>query len=480
MSHTVVIGAGPAGLTTAYELLKRRQAQHSVTLLEASDDVGGSFRTQDYCGYRIDLEIGGFSTQDGYVQQIWDELVGEDCVEVEVRSLIHYRHRLFKYPLSATNAFKHLGPIDIARSGISYLASWMSQQQALAVAASTSEAWVSERFGPHFSRIFFDPYFEKIWGTPASQLAPSVARHALARPSGRDSTLMQSLIDAAVESPAQKVAYPTLGNGQVWKKCKGLTEQAGATFALNTRVIKLVHDGDRVMQAIVTAGENIQTIPIEHLVSSLPLAELVTCLSASDAVQASARCLRYRHIVQVALVLDVAELLGEQSLYVNHPEVLVGRIQNFKNWSLAMVPDADKTCLGLTYFCDETDATWQMDDASLVQLAGQELVELGLIESSDLIASGIAIRQPCAYPVHTVSTLHHLAIVQDYLSGFTNLQTLGRQGLHRYAKLDEHLLNGKRAAENILTSWSAGRSYTQHDLWEIHSQSAVSATKNTF
>ncbi|MEM6599123.1 MAG: FAD-dependent oxidoreductase, partial [Cyanobacteria bacterium P01_C01_bin.69] len=383
MSHTVVMGASPAGLTTAYELAK----QQNVTVLEANNAVGGLFRTETHEGCSIDLVDGGFSTQDESVQRLWDEWVGEESMEVEVRSLIHFHHRLFKYPLSATNAIKHLGPINIALTGASYLRSWIEQQQTT-TEEHNSEDWVSKRFGPYFNRLALRPYFEKVWGMPSEQLAPSHAHLVLTSHSGKDNTLVRSLIDAVINRPTKTVTYPATGFGQIWNNCKTSIEQAGSTCKLNTQAIKLEHNNNRITQVIASAGENIQTFPIDHLVSSLSLTELVTYLGAPDKIKNAAQNLHYRHQIQVALVLDVAELFDEQSIYINQPQVLVSRIQNFKNWSAKAVPNSSKTCLGLTYFCDETDVIWEMEPFDLVRLASQELVTLRLIENTSLIESG--------------------------------------------------------------------------------------------
>ncbi len=447
MPNTVVIGAGPAGLTTAYTLSKHG---HEVTVLEASDTVGGLFRTEQYRGCCVDFGAGGFSTCVESARQIWDELAGEDVTETEVRSLIHFHNRLFKYPLSVTNAIKHLGPIDTALTGISYLKNWLAAQQTPLVEEHTAKEWVNRRFGNHLNRIFFEPYFEKVWGIPGQQLAPDMAKRSLIRPSGEDHSLIRATTDAVINASPQTVTYPKLGAGQPWVKCKERIEQAGGAIAHSTQIIKLVHADNRVTQAIVIAGDNIQTIPVEQLVSSLPLAELVTHLDAPYTVQESAQRLKHRHLIQVALVLDVAKLFCEQLIHINSADVAVGRIQNFKSWSAAMVPSPHKTCLGLTYFCDESDALWHKNEAYLVRLASQELLDLGLIESLDLIDSGTVIRQPHAYPIHTAETLQHRAIVQNYLEGFENLQTVGRSGLHTCAPLDYCMLSGVQAAENIL------------------------------
>ncbi|MEL7333883.1 MAG: FAD-dependent oxidoreductase, partial [Cyanobacteria bacterium J06560_2] len=285
--------------------------------------------------------------------------------------------------------------------------------------------------------IFFDSYFEKVWGCRGEQLVPSCASQLLRKPA------------------AQAMTYPALGGSQLWEACRDRLVQNGASVCLSTQAVRLEHTDNRITQVIALKDGTLQTFPVDHLISSLPLLELVTQLNAPSDVQQAARCLKYRHIAQVALILNKANLFVEQDIYVQCPEVFVSRIQNFKNWGEARMGDSDKTCLGLTYFCDASDALWHMGEDELVCLASQELVELGLVETLEQVEAGTVMRQHQAVPVETPETFRHRAIVLEYCDRFKNLQTIGRDGLHCHTRLETDILSGQSTAENIVSGRSA-------------------------
>ncbi|MEL6602121.1 MAG: FAD-dependent oxidoreductase [Cyanobacteria bacterium J06614_10] len=457
--QTVVLGAGPAGLSAAYEL---SQHHRPVTVLEQSNHVGGLARTEHYQDCCIDFGWGSLSghcgqheqdAQDESVEaarQLWHELAGEAWVDVEVRSRIHYRHRLFEHPLSFTNALKHLGPIDISLAGFSYLKHHFTAQQRPEQAPRTAGAWIDNQFGPHLNRIFFDAYFQKVWGRSGQQLAPCSVSQLLSQQSRKSKSLLQVASAMFLGAQVPTVRHPKQGAGQIWETCKKRLEAADGNVFLDTQLLKLEHTNCRITQAIATHESALRTIPISNLVSSLPLSELTARLNAPVEIQQAARQLQHRHLLQVALILDIKDLFPEQWLYVHCPAVNVSRIQNFKNWSSAMVSNPNLTCLGLTYFCSDEDARWHIDPSKLLQMASQELVELGLIPNLEPILSGSVMRQPYAYPIYTPDTLQPEAIVQDYLSRFENLQTVGRSGQHHSGLLETCVLSGQLAAKKIL------------------------------
>ncbi|MEL6158369.1 MAG: FAD-dependent oxidoreductase [Cyanobacteria bacterium J06554_11] len=463
MLQTVVLGASPAGLSAAYEL-----ARHSrrATVLESSNYVGGLARTERHQDCYIDIGWGSLSKQQEQpgqpdsVQRLWNELAGEAQVNVKVRSRIYYRHRLFEYPLSFTNALKHLGPIDTSLAGLSYLKHHFVAQQRPGQEPQTAQEWVNNQFGPHLNRIFFDAYLQKVWGQGGQHLAPRCASQPLRQQSQSQQSRSQqnrpskSLLRATSETllggQAPTVQYPERGVGQIWQTCRRRLEAAGSNVFLNTQLVRLEHNNRRISQAIAISENTLQTIPVSDLVSSLPLSELTAYLNAPAEIQHSAQRLQYRHVVQVSLVLATKDLFPEQWLYVHSPDVRVSRIQNFKNWSPAMVASLKVTCLGMTYFCCDRDALWHMNNSELLKLASEELVQLGLLANVEPIQFGTVTRQQSAYPIHTPNTLKHQALVQDYLSRFENLHAVGRCGRHEYGELNACVLSGQQAARNVI------------------------------
>ncbi len=468
VSRTVVIGAGPAGLITAYELAKNGQ---QVSVVEGADKVGGMSRTETYKGYRFDIGGHRFVTQVGEVQALWQEILGDDLIQVPRLSRIYYRNRLFDYPLSMTNALKHLGPIDSTLIVLSYL-----EARAKAILnpedeAENLEKWVTERFGSRLYDIFFRSYVEKIWGIPGDKNQPESAAQRI-----KGLSLSKAVINAMLGSNdtpptlIKEFNYPVLGPGMMWEKCQSLIEESGSrafmnTVLMNTRAVRVERTGQRIDRVIVQKGNETFELTGDHFVSSMPVSMLIKQLDppAPAAVLVAANGLKYRDFLLVPIIVNIKSLFPDSWLYIHSPEFKVGRIQNFKNWSAAMVPDPDKTCLGMEYFCNEGDSLWDMDDAALIRLATEEIVGLGLVDEIALVEDGTVIRQKKAYPLYDGEYPKHLSVLQAYIESFENLQTVGRNGMHRDNNQDHSMLVGLLAAKNILGE--------KHDLWDINTES---------
>lgn len=465
VSRTVVIGAGPAGLVAAYELVKHGQ---QATVLEQSDKVGGISRTETYKGYRFDIGGHRFFTKVDEVQALWQEILGDDFIQVPRMSRIYYRNRFFDYPLSITNTLKNLGPIDSAWIVLSYLKARTQAKLNPEVEAENFEEWVTERFGFRLYHTFFKSYTEKVWGIPCDKIQAEWAAQRI-----KGLSLSKAVINAMFGSNDTKTLikefdYPVLGPGMMWEKCQSLIEETGSVVAMNTRAVRIEHTGNRIDRVIAQKATKTGTQTFEltgdSFVSSMPVSALVKRLDppAPPAVIEAANGLKYRDFLIVPIVVNVKSLFPDNWIYIHSPDFKVGRIQNFKNWSEAMVPDLSKTCLGMEYFCSEGDDVWEMDDAGLIRLASEEVVGLGLISDVSLVEDGTVIRQKKAYPVYDGDYRKHLAILQDFIEGFENLQTVGRNGMHRYNNQDHSMLTGLLAAKNILGE--------KHNLWNVNTE----------
>ena len=465
VSSTVVIGAGPAGLVTAYELVKNGQ---QTTVLEQSDKVGGISRTETYKGYRFDIGGHRFFTKVGEVQALWKEILGDDFIQVPRMSRIYYRNRFFDYPLSITNTLKNLGPIDSGLIVLSYLKARAQAKLNPDVEAENFEEWVTERFGSRLYRTFFKSYTEKVWGIPCDKIQAEWAAQRI-----KGLSLSKAVINAMFGSNDTKTLikefdYPVLGPGMMWEKCQSLIEETGSVVAMHTRALRVERTGmhiDRVIaQKKTDAGCETFEVTGDNFVSSMPVSALVKRLDppAPPAVIEAANGLKYRDFLIVPIVVNIKSLFPDNWIYIHSPAFKVGRIQNFKNWSPAMVPDLEKTCLGMEYFCSEGDDIWEKSDEELIRLASEEIVGLGLVPDVSCVEDGTVIRQKKAYPVYDGEYRKHLAVLQDYIEGFENLQTVGRNGMHRYNNQDHSMLSGLLAAKNILGE--------QHDLWSINTE----------
>ncbi|MBE9078743.1 NAD(P)/FAD-dependent oxidoreductase [Romeria aff. gracilis LEGE 07310] len=458
-AQTVVIGGGPAGLTAAYELAKHG---HSSVVLEQADRVGGISRTEDYKGYRFDIGGHRFFTKVGEVQQVWKEILGDEFIQVPRLSRIYYRGRFFDYPLSISNTLKNLGPVDSALIVLSYVKSRLKAKLNPGEEAENFEDWVVERFGNRLYRTFFKSYTEKVWGIPCDKIQAEWAAQRI-----KGLSLKKAVVNAMFGSNDTKTLikefdYPILGPGMMWERCQEILDRKGSPVHLHTRVEKIEHENGRVTKVTARKGDETLELEGDDYVSSMPVTALIRCLHPAPPahVLKAARGLKYRDFLIVPIIVNLKSLFPDNWIYIHSPEFKVGRIQNFKNWSPKMVPDPEKTCLGMEYFCSEGDQLWEMSDSELVKLASREIVGLGLVPVQALVEDGTVIRQKKAYPVYDGEYRDHLQVMQDYIQSFQNLQTVGRNGMHRYNNQDHSMLTGLLAAKNILGE--------HHDLWNVN------------
>ena len=451
-----VIGAGPAGLTAAYELV--RQGVRPL-VLDKGDRVGGIARTECHDGYRFDIGGHRFFTKDREVDKLWHEMLGDDFLVVKRLSRIAYRGRFFDYPLDVTTTLTTLGVLESAR----ILASYLQAQMRPYPQEDTFEEWITNRFGQRLYEVFFKTYTEKVWGIPCSEIRSDWAAQRIKGLSLRTAVLNALLGNDDTKSLIDQFHYPALGPGMMWEGFKKTIEDGGGEILLNTEAISVVRSDRRIEALIAQTDQRRIELAGGHVISSMPLPDLVARLDppAPAEVSAAAAKLRYRSFLIVGLIVDRRDLFPDNWIYLHSPEVKAGRIQNIKNWSPAMVPDPDTTSLGVEYFCDEGDATWSMADAELIALASEELAVLGLAEPRDVL-EGVVFRQPKAYPVYDGTYQKQRRVIKDFLGTLDNLQTIGRNGTHRYNNMDHSMRTGLLAARNVLGA--------THDVWEVNDE----------
>ncbi|MGB5659637.1 MAG: NAD(P)/FAD-dependent oxidoreductase, partial [Thermoanaerobaculia bacterium] len=460
MSKTIIIGAGPAGLTAANELVALGR---SAEVYEKDAVVGGISRTAEYRGYRFDIGGHRFFTKVPAVQKLWEEVLGEDFLERPRLSRIYYNDRFFDYPLKPLNALRGLGPIEAGRVGLSYLwAQWAPHPT-----ENNFEEWVSNRFGRRLYEVFFKTYTEKVWGMPCTEISADWATQRIKNldlfkavknsliGSGGDREVITTLID--------RFHYPRLGPGMMWERLTARLRESGTPVHLETPA-KLVHHRDSRITAVTVeapGGEGNRELPADHVISSMPLRELLSSFCPpppAEILQAASR-LRYRDFLTVVLIVKQEEVFPDNWIYIHSPDVRVGRVQNFGSWSPEMVPDASTTSLGLEYFVQQGDDLWSSPDEALLELAARELAVLSLVSEKDVV-DGTVVRMPKAYPVYDDAYKEVLALIRGYLAGFPNLQVIGRNGQHRYNNQDHSMVAGMLAARNV-----AGET---HDVWAVN------------
>jgi len=460
--RTAIIGAGPAGLTAALELGK---LGHDGVVFEAGDVVGGISRSVEFQGCRLDIGGHRFFTKVPEVEALWHEILGDDLLTRQRLSRIYYRDRFFDYPLKPFNALSGLGLIEAARVMTSFVRS-----QFFPIANETTfDAWVSNRFGRRLFEIFFRTYTEKVWGMPCSEISAAWAaqriknlnlltavKNAFVRNGTRDGDVVTSLIESFY--------YPRLGPGMMWDRCREIAASHGIETHMQSRVVRVHRDGVRVRAIDVQGADGSKrTEPCDSLISSMPIGTLVKVMDppAPEAVQIAADSLRFRDFLIVGLIVEREHLFPDNWIYVHSPEVRVGRVQSFKNWSPEMVDDHEISFIGLEYFVNEDDDLWSMPDDELVALGASEAQIIGLFEPGE-VRAGVVVRQPKAYPVYDDEYERHLEVLRDWLDGIDNLYTVGRNGQHRYNNQDHSMLAGLFAARNV-----AG---AELDLWSINEE----------
>jgi protoporphyrinogen oxidase len=452
----VVVGAGPAGLTAAYELARTNVR---TVVLEKGDQVGGLAATANHRGFRFDMGGHRFFTKVDRVERMWREILGDDFLRRPRLSRIYYNGQFFPYPLRPLATLGVLG----LRESVLVVLSYLRWQVLPHPREETFEQWVTNRFGRRLFRTFFKTYTEKVWGVSCSDLRAEWAAQRIKDLSLRTAVLnMLARPRSTITTLIEEFHYPRLGPGMMWDAVRAEVERCGSTVHLGSEVVAVRRDAHRVREVVVRQNGTTRTVPGTHVISSMPLTTLVACLDppAPAEVQRAAAALRYRDFLTVCLIVGRADLFPDNWIYVHDPSVRVGRIQNFKNWSPDMVPDPEKTSLGLEYFCNEGDALWRTSDAELVELASREVEHLGLARRAE-VEDGCVLRAPKAYPVYDASYREQLEVVRRFVDGFANLQTIGRNGLHRYDNQDHAMLTGMLAVQNLTLG-------ERNDLWSIN------------
>jgi protoporphyrinogen oxidase len=449
------MGAGPAGLTAAYELLK-----HDVPVTVVEKDpkqVGGLARTVEHKGYRFDIGGHRFFSKNTEVEDLWTEILGTEMITRGRLSRIYYRGRFFAYPIKAANALWNLGPIE----AFLCLASYARARLQPIKNPKTLEDWVRNQFGWRLFTIFFKTYTEKVWGISTKELSADwaaqriksldlwvVLRSALLpqRKASRRGEIVTTLID--------RFRYPRFGPGQVWERVAAISAAKGHPVLLGRSVLRINHQDGRVSSVVTqTVDGRTEAHRGTDFISSIPIRELVAKLDppAPENVRRAADSLGYRDFISIALMIDRPDVFPDNWIYIHDPGVRVGRIQNFKNWSPDMVPDHSKTCLGLEYFCFEGDGLWTMTDQQLIDLATGELGRLGMCSAGEVF-DGVVVRQQKAYPVYDDSYQANVAVVREYLaSSLPNLHLAGRNGMHKYNNQDHSMMTALLVARSIAT-----------------------------
>ncbi|WP_430912099.1 NAD(P)/FAD-dependent oxidoreductase [Methylobacterium sp. sgz302541] len=472
MSHhteTLVIGAGPAGLTAAYQLSK--QGRDVLVLERDPAQVGGISRTVSHKGYLFDIGGHRFFSKSKAVVDLWDEILPDDFIDRPRLSRIYYKGRYYAYPLKAFEALKNLGLLQ----STACVASYLYARARPVKEAKSFHQWVRNQFGERLFSIFFKTYTEKVWGMSCDDISAdwaaqrikgldlgSAIKDALVRSLGlrRKQKAGEPVIKTLIES----FRYPRRGPGMMWEAAAEKIHRNGGRVVLDRSVEGLSYDSGTGIWTVsaVTGGGARETYTARHVISSAPVRELVDAIHPRPISTFNARALRYRDFLTVALIAKAREDFPDNWIYIHDPSVKVGRVQNFRSWSPEMVPDEGFTCLGLEYFCFEGDGLWNASDDELVDLAKREIGKIGLIAAEDVVDACV-VRQPKAYPVYDDAYRDNVATVRMELErDFPTLHLVGRNGMHKYNNQDHAMMTAMLTVENIVAG------YRRHDVWRVN------------
>jgi protoporphyrinogen oxidase len=457
----VVIGAGPAGLTAAFQLHK-----HGVpsTVLEADDMVGGISRTAQRDGWRFDIGGHRFFTKVPEVEALWHEILpDEDFLMRPRKSRIFYNGKFFDYPLKASNALGNLGIIEAIRCVLSYV--WVRIHPPKD--QTNFEGWVAARFGWRLYRTFFKTYTEKVWGVPVTEIQADWAAQRI-----KNLSLSKAVINSLLPKRNQKdiaslieeFQYPKYGPGMMWEVCRDKVVAQGSKVVMETAVTRIRHEGGRAVSVEGSRrGGGTTEYRCTDVISSMPISALVDAMEppVPAEVKQAAADLSFRDFLTVALVVpDSAVEWNDNWIYIHSPEVNVGRIQNFGSWSPYLVKEG-RNVLGLEYFVFEGDRLWNSPDEELVELAKKELAVIGLVEPEQ-VEAGYVVRQPKAYPTYDERYKENVDVLRAWLEANTpNVHPVGRNGMFRYNNQDHSMFTAMLTVENIVAG-------AHHEIWEVN------------
>ena len=453
----IIIGAGPAGLTAAYELTKKG---NKVTVIESTDSVGGMAKSFELFGQIVDCGPHRFFSSDKVVNDLFHEIIEDDYTLVNRLTRIYYKNKFFDYPLKLGNVLKNLTPLEI----IQILWSYAFQRVFAKKNLDTFEDWVTDKFGKKLFQMFFKTYSEKLWGIRCDQIDSDWAAQRIKKLSlyeavktaifGNKGNKHKTLID--------QFAYPNHGTGEVYEKmARSIVEKGGEIFF--NKKIKNIEVVDKSVQSIT--DENGIVYHADIVISTMPLTSLLQGMSVIDqGILDLSKKLYFRNTTLVYLEVDSNKLFPDNWIYVHSPEVKHGRITNFRNWCPTINKEKDTTILCMEFWSFDHEELWRYSDEQLAELAANEIKTLNLIQPSTKILNTSVMRIPKCYPVYETGYMENLQPVIDYLKGFKNLYPIGRYGSFKYNNQDHSILMGILIARQIDT----GR---DQNLWSINTDS---------
>jgi protoporphyrinogen oxidase len=467
-NSVLIIGAGPAGLTAGYELLKQG---YDVTILEQEDQVGGISKTINHNGNHIDIGGHRFFSKIKRVNSWWDEVLGEDFLIRNRKSRILYERNFYDYPIALNKTtIQNLGLIRFFKIGFSYLKSVIFKKD-----EKTLEDFFINRFGYELYATFFKDYTHKVWGVPCDKI-DALFGHQRVKGLSIRSVLWHMIKksfgfldkNSTETSLIEQFSYPKYGPGQLWEDVAKKIINNGGKILFNESVNKI----DMIDNQIVSVKSDKNIYKADFIISSMAVKNLFESFQniPSD-INNIALNLEYRDFITVGLLVDKLQIneLDDNWIYIQESDVNVGRLQIFNNWSEYLVKDKNKIWIGMEYFCNENDELWSMDQDSFIDMASSEMQKLGFIKNRSDIVDKVQIKIKKAYPSY-FGTYKDFHKVQKYLSSIDNLYCVGRNGQHRYNNMDHSMMTSFNAVDSIVNKTSKDKIWSVNTEKEYHEQ----------
>lgn len=502
----LIVGAGPAGLTAAYELLKKTDIKPII--VEQNDFIGGISATLKHNGNRIDMGGHRFFSKSKIVMNWWQKILplqgkpSKDDVFLHRKnrlsrmknapnpekddsvmlirsrtSRIFYLKHFFDYPISLNfRTIKNLGFKKMVKCGFSYLKALIYKRR-----EKSLEDFFINRFGAELYETFFKDYTEKLWGVKCVDIAPDWGRQRVKGLSVLKVLMNVLKIGKKETSLIESFWYPKFGPGQLWEEVAKQVKNQGGSILMKSCVTKIKMDGNRVLSVIINHKKEIKC---DYLISSMPIRDLIRSMpKVPKEVKQVANGLVYRDFRTVGVLLNKMKLgysLNENIMngltkdtwiYVQENEVKLGRVQLFNNWSPYLVKDwKNKVWIGLEYFCNEQDKLWKMTDADFISFAVDEAEKIGLIDKKDVVDT-VSFKVPKAYPAY-FGTYPSFGLIRNYLDTLSNLYVVGRNGMHRYNNMDHSVLSAMAVVQDIIKP-----SKNRESIWNINTEQEYHETK---
>ncbi len=465
----LIIGAGPAGLTAGFKLMKKKDF---IIIEKNSKYVGGISRTEKYKNFKFDIGGHRFFSKSKEINELWDQILPNDIILRKRSSRILFKNKFYSYPLKPIQALLNLGFYESFLVVVSYLKAKIFKNKNI----KTYQDWVVDKFGKRLFKNFFETYTEKVWGIKCNEISSDWAAQRI---KGLD--LKKLIINSFIKKKNKNIKtlinefkYPRKGPGMLWESARDQIINNGIKIFMNANAYEYQYFEESKFWKVKCKIDNEDyEIDCNQIINSAPLKDVVNNITPVLKNKSEAKSLNYRDFITVAVILDYKLNFEDNWIYLHDPDIKAGRLQNFASWSPEMIdPDKECACVGLEYFCNQGDKLWSSDDKQILEIAKKDLNKISIIDTSK-ISDYKVVRQEKAYPVYDENYKNSVSkIVQELKTNYKTMYMVGRNGMHKYNNQDHAMMSSILTVENILNN------NFKNDPWMINIDAEYHEEKN--